>query len=90
VDTLRIFTTIEQDGELRLSNLPLKRGQRVELVVRTEGDAVDRPALTAERLLATKLVGLWADRDDLGDSAAFARQLREAAQQHRRASDDPA
>lgn len=80
MESLRIFTTIEQDGELRLSNLPLKRGQRVELVVRTESDGSDRPALTADQLLATTLVGLWADRDDLGDSATFARQLREAAQ----------
>ena len=80
MDSLRIFTTIEQDGELRLSNLPLKRGQRVELVVRTESDRTDRPALTAEHLLATNLVGLWADRADLSDSVTFARQLREAAQ----------
>ncbi len=80
MESLRIFTTIEQDGELRLSNLPLKRGQRVELVVRTESDGSDRPVLTADQLLATTLVGLWADRDDLGDSATFARQLREAAQ----------
>lgn len=80
MDALRIFTTIEQDGELRLSNLPLKRGQRVELVVRPESEPVERPVLTAEQLLASSLVGLWADRDDLGDSTAAARKLREAAQ----------
>ena len=80
MDALRIYTTIEQDGELRLSNLPLKRGQRVELVVRPESEPAERPLLTAEQLLASSLVGLWADRGDLGDSAAAARQLREAAQ----------
>lgn len=80
MESLKIFTTIEQDGELRLSNLPLKRGQRVELVVRAEANGAERPILTAEHLLATTLVGLWADRDDLGDSTTFARQLREAAQ----------
>jgi hypothetical protein len=39
-----------------------------------------RPALTAEQLLASGLVGLWADRADLDDSAEFARQLRDEAQ----------
>ncbi|NJO82270.1 MAG: hypothetical protein HC828_05305 [Blastochloris sp.] len=80
MDALRIYTTIEQDGELRLSNLPLKRGQRVELVVRPESAPLDRPILTAEQLLASSLVGLWAERDDLGDSTVVARQIREAAQ----------
>ncbi len=37
--------------------------------------------LTARELLDSKLVGLWADREDLGDSAAFARQLRARAEQ---------
>jgi hypothetical protein len=80
MDALRIYTTIEQDGEIRLSNLPLKRGQRVELIVRPAREFTERPALTAEQLLASSLVGLWADWDNLGDSTAAARQLREAAQ----------
>ncbi len=36
METLRTITTVEQDGEIRLSNLPLKRGQRIELLVRTK------------------------------------------------------
>ena len=74
MDALRIYTTIEQDGELRLSNLPLKRGQRVELVVRPESEPIERPLLTAEQLLASSLVGLWADRDDL-DETVYATQF---------------
>jgi len=39
--------------------------------------------LTAHDLLQSDLVGLWADRDDIGDSLAFAHQLRRRAE-HRR------
>jgi hypothetical protein len=40
--------------------------------------------LTARALLQSELVGLWADRDDIGDSLAFARQLRQQAEHRRR------
>jgi len=33
-----------------------------------------------QTLLESPIVGLWRDRDDLEDSTAFARQLREKAQ----------
>jgi hypothetical protein len=80
MDALRIITTIEADGELRVANLPLKKGQRVELLVLTESSAPERPLLTADDLLASEIIGLWADRADLGESTTFARQLREQAQ----------
>ena len=48
---------------------------------------VDEPApetekrpLTAADLLASGLVGVWADRTDIGDSREYARRLREQAQ----------
>ncbi len=34
----------------------------------------------AQELLESPLVGLWKDRDDIKDSVAFARELREKAQ----------
>ena len=45
--------------------------------------SVGRPGkrpLTAADLLQSGLIGLWADRSDLGDSREFARRLREQAQ----------
>ena len=36
--------------------------------------------LTARDLLQSELVGLWADRQDIGDSLSFARQLRQQAE----------
>lgn len=38
------------------------------------------PVLTARDLLQSPLVGIWADRTDLGDSREFARRLREQAE----------
>lgn len=82
MEAIRIHTTIDQDGEIHLDNLPLKRGQRVELIVlpETVESQLDR-SLTAAALLNSELVGLWADREDIGDSASFARHLRNQAQQ---------
>jgi hypothetical protein len=37
------------------------------------------PILTARDLAQSPLVGIWADRNDLGDSREFARWLREQA-----------
>jgi len=36
--------------------------------------------LTARELLQSDLVGLWADREDIGDSLEFARRLRRKAE----------
>lgn len=46
--------------------------------------------LTAHDLLQSDLVGLWVDRDDLGDSLAFARRLRQQAGRRGGAAGDPA
>lgn len=81
MNAIRITTTIEQDGEIHLSNLPLKKGQQVEMIVLTNVLPPEPVPLTAARLLESGLIGLWDDRDDIDDSAAYARQLREQAQQ---------
>ena len=47
--------------------------------VESDRDTEPRP-LTAADLLASDLVGLWADRTDIGDSREFARRLREHTQ----------
>ena len=86
MDAIRIYTTVEQDGEIHLANLPVKRGQRVEMIVLPEPTATtQRPARTAADLLASGLVGLWDGREDITGSSAFARQLRDQAQ-HRQHS----
>ncbi len=81
MNAIRIHTTVEQDGEIRVANLPLKKGQRVEIILFAENSS-DNAAefLTAQGLLESEIVGLWRDRADIGDSPEYARRLREQAQ----------
>ncbi len=53
-------------------------GQQVEVVLSTFSHA--QATLTASDLLNSGLVGIWADRMDIGNSLDFARRLREQAQ----------
>jgi len=85
MEAVRLHRIIEKDGELLITNLPCKKGQPVEVIVLTETPAMIRPSqLTAKRLLESGLVGLWQDRPDILDSVAYARHLREEAQQRQR------
>lgn len=45
-----------------------------------EGGASATAIRTTHDLAQSEMVGLWADRTDLSDSRAFARQLRERAE----------
>lgn len=81
MDAIQIHTTVEQDGESHSANLPLKRGQRVEMIVLSEPTTTaERAPLTAAALLASGLVRLWEGRQDMADNPAFACQLRDQAQ----------
>lgn len=59
-----------------LAGIALTENQRVRLHVVPAGSLLR----TASELMQSGLVGLWADRDDLGDSRDFARQLRAAGE----------
>jgi len=48
----------------------------------------ERRPLTARDLLQSDLVGLWADREDIEDSLAFARKLRRQAEHRGTNGDD--
>jgi len=51
------------------------------ILLSESSETLKRPALTARRLLQSGLIGLWEDRQDIKDSASYARVLREVAQQ---------
>ena len=85
MEAVRLHRIIEKDGELPITDLPYRKGQRVEIIVLPEPPTFTQPPrLTAKRLLESDIVGLWQDREDITDSAAFARQLREEAQRRQR------
>jgi hypothetical protein len=52
----------------------------MEAIRRQQSEKPKRPRLTARQLLNSGLIGLWKDRQDITDSASYARQLREQAQ----------
>jgi hypothetical protein len=85
MEAVRLHKILEKDGELLLTDLPCKKGQRVEVIILPEPPApLQLQRLTAKQLLESGLVGLWQDREDITDSTAYARQLREEAQRRQR------
>lgn len=42
---IRIETTIEQDGELQLKNLPIQAGEDVEVIIVRHSEAASKSAL---------------------------------------------
>ncbi|MBW1800400.1 MAG: hypothetical protein JRJ85_06675 [Deltaproteobacteria bacterium] len=88
MDTIRIQKVVEKDGEILMKGLAFKKGQHVEMILQVEpSDAPGHRHLTSDRLSSSKLIGLWKDRKDIGDSAVYARQIREQAQSHRGKTD---
>ena len=85
MEAVRVHKVVEKDGEILVTGLPCKKGQQVEMIVLIEPAGMsEHPRLTARQLLHSGLVGLWNDRRDMTDSAAYARQLRERAQRQQR------
>ena len=81
MDAIRVQQVVIKDGEILLTGLPYKTGQSVEIILLPESvKPFSRTGLTVRRLRQSGLIGLWKDREDIQDSAAYARQLREQAQ----------
>lgn len=77
---VHVSAVLDRDGELsvKAKGLPFKKGEQVDITIKGKS-ADDYPNSTAERLLNSKLVGLWKHRTDIGDSMEFARTLRQRA-----------
>ena len=76
-----VATRVSSDGNLHL-DCPVgtqEAGTEVQVTVEPLTSAGKR-RLSAVDLLNSGLVGIWADRIDIGDSLEFARRLRELAQ----------
>ncbi|MBM4467140.1 MAG: hypothetical protein FJ014_16570 [Chloroflexi bacterium] len=82
MEAVRLEQVVAEDGQMVITGLPYKRGQWVEVIVLPQPQkTVRRSRLTVRQLRQSGLIGLWQDRDDIEDSTAYARQLREQAQQ---------
>jgi hypothetical protein len=82
MEAVQVKQVIAKDGEVLLTGLPFKKGQSVEIFVFPQPTTpLPRARLTVGRLRQSGLIGLWHDRDDIGDSSGYARLLRKHAQQ---------
>lgn len=80
MEKISMDTVIDKDGEISIKGLPFKKGDHVMMSISRKQETLERIPLTGKRLLESGLVGIWADRTDIGNSVEFARQLRERAQ----------
>jgi hypothetical protein len=58
----------------------LPEGAQVVVVVMQDPAPDEVRGVTGAELLASGLVGLWADREDITDSAGYTRELRQRAE----------
>ena len=72
-----------KDGKIELKDSPaLPEGVEVIVVlVEAESEFLPERGITGAELLASPMVGIWADRDDIGDTVEFARELRRKSEQ---------
>ena len=81
MEAIRIHQVIAEDGEVVITDLPYKKGQAVEIILLLQPTKITpRSRLTVRQLRQSGLIGLWKDRNDIRDSAVYARRLREQAQ----------
>ncbi len=84
MEAIRVEQILEKDGEIEVTGLPYKKGQLVEIIFLPQQPVRrKRSQLTVGQFRKSGLIGLWKDRDDIQDSSAYARQLRERAQSRR-------
>ena len=81
MEAIRVHQVIAEDGEVVITDLPYKKGQAVEIILLLQPTKITpRSRLTVRQLRQSGLIGLWKDRNDIRDSAVYARRLREQAQ----------
>ena len=81
MEAVRVQQVVAKDGEVLVRGMPYKKGQVVEIIVLPQSmRTTPRSHLTVRQLRKSGVIGLWKDRYDIRDSAAYARRLREQAQ----------
>ncbi|MDP3184816.1 MAG: hypothetical protein Q8M58_06060, partial [Anaerolineales bacterium] len=74
ITAFRQKVTVGRGGVINLRSQKLKPGATAEVIVLVESEAQDGvQRMTAADLLKSGMVGMWADRKDIGDSLEFAR-----------------
>jgi len=79
MQAVKVHVRLTEDGKIKLDGLPFKKGDELEMILLALAPR-QSPYMTAGDLLESDLIGMWANRTDIVDSAVFARKLRETAQ----------
>jgi len=76
MDTFVAQRVVRKSKVITLKDLPFDEGETVRIVVeRVDGKSPKRfPTVRDWR--ESGLIGMWADRDDIGDTLEYARKLR--------------
>jgi len=77
MQAIRLQQTLEKDGEIDLSALPVVQEQQVEVVVSLSLLPETKKTVTVRLLLDSGLIGVWENRTDIKDSLTYSHQLRE-------------
>lgn len=85
MQAVKINKTIENDGQIFLTNLPYKKGQTIEMILLVDSSikkskSYKKEKFTANQLLKSKIVGLWKNRKDISNSVDYAIKLRNQSQ----------
>jgi len=81
MEAVRVQQVVVKDGEVLVRGIPYKKGQLVDIIVLSHPpQTMPSSHLTVRQLRQSGLIGLWKERQDIQDSAAYARRLREQAQ----------
>ena len=65
------------DGKVIVPDEPVDLTPNQRLIVHVETVEPEKPrGMTGAELAKSEIVGIWADRTDIGDSVEFARELR--------------
>jgi hypothetical protein len=89
MEAFRVHQIVEKKGEVIMTGLPFEAGQHIEVIMLSQPTThLKKTRLTVRQLRQSGLIGLWKHRDDISDSATYARQLREQAQQRGRLNYD--
>jgi len=81
---VRRKTVVQPGGVIEIRSSDLTPGAAAEVIVLLDAPETmpsHRHMMTATDLLESDLVGIWEDREDIGDSVEFARRLRRQAEQ---------
>ncbi len=81
MEAVRVQQVVVKDGEVLVRGIPYKKGQLLDIIVLSHPPpTMPRSRLTVRQLRQSGLIGLGTEREDIQDSAAYARHLREQSQ----------